>query len=181
MKAINHQTPTQLNDRIDFVDILRGFALIGVLLMNMNAYSGHQFTLGQMPEGIDKVTVFLLQFFLQAKFYSLFSFLFGWGMATQVERAVNRGTKFLPYYLRRNFILLGIGLIHAILIWDGDILVVYALLAFLLLLFRNRSPKTILVFSVACLLFSIVMVLPGETMEVGPILVLPGNHFPSRG
>ncbi len=120
MNTTNHQNPTQSHERIEFVDILRGFALIGVLLMNMNAYSGHSFTIGQIADSIDKFTVILLQFFFQAKFYSLFSLLFGWGMATQLERAETRGSRFVPYYLRRTFILLVIGLIHAILIWDGD-------------------------------------------------------------
>ena len=165
MTTHNHQNPTQSHERINFVDILRGFALIGVLLMNMNGFSGHEFTLTQIPSGIDKVVVFLLQFLLQAKFYSLFSFLFGWGMAIQWERANTRGTQFVPYYLRRTFLLLIIGLIHAILIWDGDILVMYATLAFILILFRNSKPKTILVFSAACLILSITMTLPGETMD----------------
>ncbi len=165
MTTDNHQKPTQSHERLNFVDILRGFALIGVLLMNMNAFSGHEFTLTQIPPGIDKVVVFLLQFLLQAKFYSLFSFLFGWGMAFQWERAKTRGTRFIPYYLRRTFLLLIIGLIHAILIWDGDILVMYATLAFILILFRNSKPVTILVFSAACLILSITMTLPGETMD----------------
>ena len=146
MNTINHPNPTQIHERIEFVDILRGFALIGVLFMNMNAYSGHEFTLAQIPGGVNRIVVFLLQFFLQAKFYSLFSFLFGWGMATQFARAVNRGSKFIPYYLRRNLLLLLIGFIHAILIWSGDILVIYAALSFLLLLFRKCKPKTILIF-----------------------------------
>lgn len=165
MNNINRQKPTQFHERIEFVDILRGFALIGVLFMNMNAYSGHEFTLTQIPNGLNKIVVFALQFFFQAKFYSLFSFLFGWGMATQLARAKTRGSRFIPYYLRRNFLLLLIGFIHAVMIWDGDILVVYATLSFLLLLFRNRSPKTILLVAAACLTLSIVMVLPGETMD----------------
>lgn len=166
MKTLNSSAPTQSHERIEIVDIMRGFALIGVLAMNMHAYSGHSFALREITDSLDKTTVIFLQFFFQAKFYSLFSFLFGWGMATQLARSKSRGTRFVPYYLRRNFILLGIGLIHAILIWNGDILVVYALLAILLVPFRNRSPKTILFFSVAFLTISIVMVLPGETMDV---------------
>jgi len=183
MNIIKSQTPTQLQERIKFVDILRGFALIGVLLMNMNAYSGHLFTIGQIANSIDKFTVILLQFFLQAKFYSLFTLRFGWGMAIQLARAKTRGSRFVPYYLRRTLILLVIGLIHAFLIWDGDILVVYALLAFLLILFRNRSPKTILLFSAACLLLSIVMVLPGETMDMVRLglLYLGRVNYTNRG
>ena len=74
-------TPTPSDERIEFVDILRGFALFGVLAMNMNAFSGHPFTFREIADVIDKTTVVLIQFFLQAKFYSLFSFLFGWGIA----------------------------------------------------------------------------------------------------
>ena len=181
MTTHNHQKPTQSHERLNFVDILRGFALIGVLLMNMNAYSGHEFTLTQLPSGIDKVVVFLLQFLLQAKFYSLFSFLFGWGMAFQWERAKTRGTRFVPYYLRRTFLLLIIGLIHAILIWDGDILVMYATLAFILILFRNSKPRTILVFSAACLILSITMTLPGETMEAVRTWYHETTNFLRRG
>ncbi|MFN2233696.1 MAG: DUF418 domain-containing protein, partial [Anaerolineales bacterium] len=166
MNSLENHIPTQPKERIEFVDILRGFALLGVLLMNMHAYSGYSFDVTQISDSIDKTTVILLQFLMQAKFYSLFSFLFGWGMAIQLERAASRGTQFVSYYIRRTFILLGIGLIHAFLIWEGDILVVYALLAFLLILFRNRSSKTILLFSAACLAFSIVLTLPGETMEM---------------
>ena len=165
MNEYNHQKPTQSGERIQFVDILRGFALIGVLLMNMNAFSGHAFTIAQIANKVDKVTVFLLQFFLQAKFYSLFSLLFGWGMAAQLARARTRGSKFIPYYIRRNTILLAIGLIHAVLIWDGDILVNYAILAFLLLILRDLKPKTLLLLAAACLALSIVLNLPGETMD----------------
>jgi len=165
MTAKTNPTPTQSNERIEFVDILRGFALFGVLAMNMKAYSGHSFTISTIADSIDRTTVVLLQFFFQAKFYSLFSFLFGWGMATQLVRAADRGTRFIPVYLRRIFILLGIGVIHGLFIWKGDVLTVYALLAPLLVLFRNRSSKTLLISSVACLTLSVVMVLPGETMD----------------
>jgi len=62
----------------------------------------------------------------QAKFYSTFAFLFGLGMATQYARAQAKGMRFVPFYLRRLAVLLGFGLIHAYLLWVGDILIRYS-------------------------------------------------------
>ncbi len=160
-------TPVQAKERIEFVDILRGFALLGVLLMNMYGFSGQGdvYQAPQTASGIDRAVVVLVRFLVEAKFYSMFSFLFGWGMAIQMMRAEAKGAKFLPVFLRRLFILLIIGVLHAILIWDGDILTTYALFGFLLLLFRKRSGKALLVTAVLVLSLSIVLTVPGETMD----------------
>jgi uncharacterized protein len=83
--------------------------------------------------------------FVQGKFYTLFSMLFGMGFAIQLERAAARGAGFGGVYARRLLALLGFGLVHGVLIWAGDILVPYALVGFALLLFRktpvSRLPK----------------------------------------
>jgi len=159
--------PVQAKERIEFVDILRGFALLGVLLVNMYGFSG-QGTVYHDPQaasGIDRAVVVLIRFLVEAKFYSMFCFLFGWGMAMQVIRAGAKGTRFRPVFLRRLSILLIIGVLHAALIWDGDILTTYALFGFLLLLFRKRSGKALLVTAVLVLLLSIVLTVPGEAMD----------------
>jgi len=160
-------TPVRGKERIEFVDILRGFALLGVLLINMYAFSGQMdgYTNPLPLPLVDRAVVVLVRFLVEAKFYSMFSFLFGWGMAMQMTRAEARGTKFLPVFLRRLFILLIIGVLHSILIWDGDILTTYALFGFLLLLFRKRSGKVLLVAAVLVLLLSIVLTAPGEAMD----------------
>lgn len=152
--------PVSTRERIDFVDILRGFALLGVFTFNMWGFAGDRFGLMTWPHWWDRALVVARDFLIQAKFYSLFSFLFGWGMSIQLLRAQQRGTKFLPVYLRRLLILLLLGMAHGILIWDGDILTLYAMMGFLLVLFRNRSERFLWVTAVLLLLFSIFMTLP---------------------
>ena len=156
--------PVRASERIEFVDILRGFALFGVLAANMASF------IGQSPNfetfsGTDRIVVILIRFLIQAKFYSLFSLLFGWGMAMQMRRAEAKGARFAPLFLRRLVILLIFGVLHGFFIWRGDILTTYALFGFLLLLFRKRSGKVILAAAVLVLLLSIVLTVPGDVMD----------------
>ncbi len=96
----------------------------------------------------DRAAEWLIRFLGEGKFYSLFSLLFGLGFTLLMDRIEARGGRFVPLYLRRLFVLLGIGMVHAFLIWMGDILVMYALLGFLLLLFRKARPRTLLIWAV---------------------------------
>jgi len=155
--------PVRADERVEFVDILRGFAVFGILVANMYGFAGLSRDPGDWS-GIDRVIVLLTRFLIEAKFYSLFSLLFGWGMAVQMLRAEARGTKFVPRFLRRLFVLLIIGVSHGVLLWDGDILTFYALLGFLLLLFRRRSGKVLLPAAGLALLLSIGLSVPGSAM-----------------
>jgi len=159
-KTTPAMTPVRPKERIEVIDILRGFSVLGILLVNMLSFAGYNTPLREMGT-IDYATVLFIKFVAQAKFYTLFSFLFGWGMAVQMQRAAQRGTRFASLYVRRLLVLLLIGLVHAILIWNGDILVTYALLGFLLLLFRRCSGKTLLVAAVVCTLIPILLSMPG--------------------
>jgi uncharacterized protein len=87
--------------------------------------------------GLDRVAEIAVFFFVQSKFWTLFSLLFGMGFAVMIERARRAGRPFVPAYLRRSLALLGIGAVHALLVWSGDILVTYALGALLLLAVRG--------------------------------------------
>ena len=156
--------PVQPGERLIFVDILRGFAVFGILVANMGHFSG-QMGLDSNTSFMDRTVLIAIMFFVQAKFYSLFSLLFGWGLAVQLNRAKLKGINIVPVYMRRLCILLCFGVIHAIFIWSGDILLTYALLGFLLILFRNRSGKTLLFLVGISLLFSMVITLPGELMD----------------
>jgi uncharacterized protein len=157
--------PVRSQERIDVIDVLRGISILGVILMNMSGYAGYGMAFDGMS-GVNRIVVIFLRFFVQAKFYTLLSFLFGWGMAVQMLRAEQRGKPFVPFFLRRLFALLLIGLVHAILIWDGDILVTYALLGFpLLLIFRNRSTKTLLVAAGICISIPVLISLPGPAED----------------
>ena len=180
-------TPVRPQERIEAIDILRGVSILGVLLMNMLGYAGYGDSFAEMGT-INRIAVLLLKFFVQAKFYTLLSFLFGWGMAIQMERAARRGTRFVSFYLRRLLILLLIGSVHAILIWDGDILVTYALLGVPLLLFRTRldkrtrSEKMLLVAAAVCILIPVLISTPGpaetfrEAYARGTAAYWPGSQ-----
>ncbi len=157
--------PVAKSERVDVVDILRGFALFGVLAFNMFFFSGARFELVAWTDVLDRAIYLLTRLLIEAKFYSLFSMLFGWGMTVQMRRADARGAKSGRLLVRRLLVLLMLGLVHAILIWSGDILVLYAQMGLLLLLFRKRSDRTLLIASGLALLFSIVMRIPGEAMD----------------
>ncbi len=122
VRAQKAASPVQPGERIAFVDILRGFAIFGILVANMAGFSGYAPFLQDGQAVIDGVVLVLIRLFITAKFYSLFSFLFGWGLSVQMARARERGTKFTPLYLRRLLVLLLIGIVHGVLIWSGDIL-----------------------------------------------------------
>ena len=140
-------TPLASGERLEILDVLRGLAVCGILIGNMQWFSGY----GMMPPILveqaplaDKVTAFLVHFLVEGKFYSIFSFLFGFGFALQIARAGDRGDTNASTFKRRLFWLLVIGLLHAYLLWAGDILSIYALMGFVLLLFRNTSNKWLL-------------------------------------
>lgn len=138
--------PMPAQGRLQTLDVLRGFALLGIFLMNVE-YFGRPIT--DMGSGIDPrqppldyALSWLVYVFVQGKFWILFSLLFGMGFALMDERAERAGGDFRALYVRRSLALLGIGLAHALLVWAGDILVGYAIGAFVLLCFRHAAPPT---------------------------------------
>ncbi len=160
-KAVQRQVPSPVrpDERITAVDVLRGFALLGILAMNiimfawpMGGYENPRFSGGDEPGSA--VAWWINSLFFSGKMMSLFSMLFGAGLVLMTDRATARGASLLGTYYRRIFWLLVIGLIHAYLIWAGDILVFYALCGVLLYWFRRRSPRTLLILSVLVLLVS---------------------------
>jgi uncharacterized protein len=139
--------PVDPQRRIEAVDMVRGFALFGVLLVNMfNFGSGGLF----WNEPIDEFAWSVKRFFFETKSWRLFSLLFGFGFALQFIRIGELRSKFAPVYLRRMIILFVIGAGHA-LIYDGDILMQYAELGLLLVLFRKVPPRLLLVLAIALL------------------------------
>lgn len=142
--------PLPISERIEILDVLRGLAVCGILVGNVQWFSGY----GMMPPSLvaqtplhDQVTHFLVHFFVEGKFYSIFSFLFGFGFAMQMARADERGDAGASLFKRRLFWLLVIGLLHAYLLWAGDILSIYAVMGFVLLLFRKKSNESLLKWS----------------------------------
>lgn len=131
-------------ERIQAMDVLRGFALLGILLMNIEGMVGplNGALTGVDPAlaGADRVADTLIYLFVQGKFYPLFSLLFGMGFAVMLVRADAAERPFFMTYLCRVLALMAIGLAHALLVWSGDILFTYSLIAVLLLLFFRRTP-----------------------------------------
>ncbi|HKR01211.1 MAG TPA: hypothetical protein VJT09_11090, partial [Pyrinomonadaceae bacterium] len=140
-------SPISVPERIEILDVLRGLAVCGILIGNVQWFSGY----GMMPPALaaetpsaDRITHFLVHFFVEGKFYSIFSFLFGFGFALQIARAEKRGDLKATLFKRRLFWLLVIGLLHAYLLWAGDILSIYAGMGFLLILFRKKTDRSLL-------------------------------------
>lgn len=144
--------PVRAEARLETLDVLRGFALLGILIVNIAIFSQPAqviaLPLDPATPLVDRVADWLIRFLAEAKFYSLFSFLFGLGFALQLQRAEAQGAGIGRVYVRRLLVLLGIGLIHAFLIWVGDVLTLYALLGFVLLAFRKARPRTLLIWAV---------------------------------
>ncbi len=154
----SQMTPISLEERIEILDVLRGLAVCGILIGNMQWFSAY----GMMPPSLarqspfaDQVTHFLVHFFVEGKFYSIFSFLFGFGFALQIARAEERGDLKASLFKRRLFWLLVIGLLHAYLLWAGDILSIYALMGFVLILFRKKTNRALLKWAFALMVVPI--------------------------
>ncbi len=141
--------PVPETERIKMIDVLRGFALFGVLLMNMRDFDMP----GQTWVGLfDRIALWLTIGLCDSKFWTLFSFLFGLGFALQMQRAESRGAHFVTLYARRLSVLLLFGLLHYVLLYQGDILYDYAVVGFVLLLFRKLPDRIILILALVCFL-----------------------------
>lgn len=137
--------PIAVTERIEAMDVLRGFALLGILLMNLEGFVGPVMASGTGLDpklvGMDRTVDLLVYVLVQGKFYTLFSLLFGMGFAVMSQRAEQAGRPFAGVYWRRGLVLLALGVVHALFIWAGDILMMYALCSFLLLAFRPLPTR----------------------------------------
>ena len=148
--------PTSDSERLDILDAMRGFALGGIFLLNLAAFSGFAFMTPEMMASLptaafDMPVAGLTLWLGHGKFYSLFSLLFGIGFSLQLAAAEQRGDSHLVVFRRRLLVLLAIGAVH-LYIWEGDILFLYALVGFLLIPFRRVRDTTLLRAAVALVL-----------------------------
>ncbi|WNG60762.1 DUF418 domain-containing protein [Archangium gephyra] len=149
--------PIEEGERLVLLDTLRGFALCGVFLANVYLwFSGLMFRPRAQVEALFKEASWLDTVIHQAfgpliggRFITIFAFLFGLGFAVQLGRAEGRGTSIVPVYARRLVVMLGVGLAHLFLLFQGDIVSTYALLGFTLLLFHKREDRTLLLWAAA--------------------------------
>jgi uncharacterized protein len=135
--------PTRRQERLDLLDALRGFALCGILHANLEGFTGaYLLTPAELiAQPVARAVLFLNNWFIEGKFYALFSMLFGIGFALQTDRSRKAGVAFLPLWYRRMAALTLIGLLHMLMIWHGDILTLYSLLGMSLPLFFNMSDR----------------------------------------
>jgi uncharacterized protein len=189
-------TPVCHNERADILDILRGFALLGIGIANYAVFSLYIY---QSPaaqkafstSAIDEWLQYITTALVEGKFYSLFSMLFGIGFSIILTRRQKDGNGLIIFY-RRLFALLCFGLAHCFLVWDGDILFFYAVAGMLLPLFRNLSDRTllalVLILLLSPLVFDVIKVIThGKWNIANPVLkiaeatdkqygILPSNY-----
>lgn len=131
--------------RLAQVDALRGFALFGILVVNIGVFASPYYGAGMADpvysRPVDLAVRWLIAWLFETKFYLLFSFLFGYSFTLQMAAAERSQAAFAPRFLRRLAGLAALGGAHAVLFYQGDILVTYALLGLGLLLCRHMAPK----------------------------------------
>lgn len=173
--------PVTVSERILSLDILRGFAVLGILIMNIQSYSmiGAAYlnptAYGDLT-GVNRWVWILSHVFADMKFMGLFSLLFGAGIVLFTQRAEAKGHDPMRLHYRRTFWLLVFGLLHAYLLWYGDILVSYALCALGVYFFRKHSPKTLLIIGLILVsIGSLLYILFGLSLPFWPDQAIKGN------
>ncbi|GAA0717576.1 uncharacterized protein J2744_000552 [Halorubrum trapanicum] len=150
--------PTPPSERITSLDALRGFALLGILVINIRVFSMPEQTLlnpnvyGDFT-GLNYWTWFVGHVFAQSKFITIFSALFGAGVLMFIESKAEKGQDAVRLHLRRTAVLIAVGLLHAYLLWYGDILVTYGLTGIFLLFVRDLDARQLAGLSAIFLLF----------------------------
>ncbi len=151
--------PVSAGNRIDYMDLLRGIAIFFILIANLRWFS--LYTPGFKGEylfpGIDHWVHQLQHIFIEGKFYSIFSILFGWGIALQIKKSKNDDVSTAKFIRRRLSFMLLLGGIHLFLIWEGDIVFLYGLVGFVLIALRNLSNRTLLITGIILLLSPILL------------------------
>ena len=142
--------PVSAEERILTLDVLRGLALLGVIISNMRWFSGLVFRFPAYRQylqefSLDSLAYHAVGIFVTGKAIATLSFLFGLGFYVQLFRAEQRGGPFVSVYCRRLAVLLMLGLVHMVLLWYGDILTVYAVFGFVLLWAARRSDRAVVI------------------------------------
>lgn len=151
----NEWAPIREKDRIVWIDIIRGFAIFGIFVVNIGAFSAPYFMYGgaeaAWPSAINRFMQFFIDVFFQGSFYTLFSILFGFSWQLMKDRLVTKDVDMTSFLFRRQLALAGIGFVHAFLIWHGDILLSYGLVGILLLLFVQVKERNLLIWGIILL------------------------------
>ena len=173
--------PVAVHERIATLDVVRGFALLGIFLMNVEFFNRPLADLESgLPlnaTGIDYWAGWFVHVFVRGKFWTMFSLLFGMGFAVMLARAEQAGRDFFRPYLRRTLALAMFGALHYIFLWAGDILLSYAMGAAFLMVVVNGRPKWLLFLAVIALASAAVM----GAMTAAGVAKLPWPPFVALG
>ncbi|TSE09670.1 DUF418 domain-containing protein [Aquimarina algiphila] len=152
-----NEQPVKVKKRIDVLDVFRGFAILGIFVVNiviMNSTFLNQDEFAkQWTSGIDQISNKILQLFFYTKFFPIFSLLFGLGISMQALKMLEKNKLSFSFFARRMFILFLFGVLHIVFLWSGDVLNLYALLGLLTTLMLKKSNQLILILSVIFLFF----------------------------
>lgn len=178
--------PIEPKQRLEILDVLRGFAMLGIIFNNMLFFSAYVFApYGALKKMVDfQLSESIYRFLnvvITAKFYTLFSILFAVGFYIQFNARKEDAAGFMKTYRRRILILFVMGTVHG-LIWSGDILFTYALIAFIMILFRNVRPANLIRWALFFLLLPLLIdlaLLPffGNTGAVGAVNAAATAHM----
>jgi uncharacterized protein len=177
MAVMSHLAPTPEEKRLVPLDILRGFAVIGIFVVNIQIMGCHFVHRGACKalwtSRLDQAISMMIKLFFVNKFLSIFSFLFGLGIAMQFYRYIRKNTSGNLFFIRRMGGLFLIGVLHIMLFWSGDILVIYALLALLLLYLLRKSDTILLGAGIVMLVFPFYHQLFGFISDVLHFSIIP--------
>ncbi len=152
-----NKQPIRVQQRIEILDIYRGFAVFGIFVVNsviMNSTFLNQDEFAkQWTSKIDHIFEVLLQLFFYTKFFPIFSLLFGLGIAMQALKLSDSNTSATPFFIRRMLILFSIGLFHIIFLWSGDVLHIYAILGLLTTIIIKKTNRSLLLMASILLVF----------------------------
>jgi uncharacterized protein len=163
--------PVRGRERILALDVVRGVAILGILLVNAKVFSsGFAFSAPSEPVP-DPTANVLIWWFAEGKFISTLAFLFGLGFTFQAMRAESRERSATGLLLRRAGVLGLFGVVHTVFIWSGDILLTYAVMAVGLLLFHRCRPRTMLTWAGVLLGLGLLLVI--ATAAVLAVVGLP--------
>lgn len=161
--------PVAPDERLPLLDALRGFAIGGIVVVNLKFFATPLFSTleyrvaDDFPGLADRLADWLVMTLAEGKLYPLLALLFGYGFGIQLERSGGAGAR----YVRRLLALLVLGLAHAFLVWAGDVLVTYAVVGGVLVLFRRRSERTLLGWAVALYLVHLVILAVSGVVVAG--------------
>ena len=153
-----------MKKRIEVVDALRGFSLLGILIANMLSFQYANVTLEAVGPDTwwDKGAFYFTKIVVEGSFYPIFGFLFGYGIILFVRSLENRELKMRGPLWRRAIGLMVLGILHIVFVWDGDILLTYGSALLIFMLFLKRKVKTILIWSVTLIVLTIPLLLMEE-------------------